>query len=373
VSGGPLAGVRVLDLSAVVSGPMAAGWLADQGADVIKVEPPGSGDTLRGFGSAKGDFTSAFVAINKNKRGLMLDLKDADAAPVMRRLLEGADVLVENFRPGVLDRLGWGWDAVRAMNPRLIYCSITGYGPDGPHAGLRAYDPLIQASSGFAATHAGKDGTPQLVGSLVIDKVTALTAAQAITAALYAREKSGAGQRIEVAMLDAAIAFNWPDGMFNHGFMQDPPPPSPPYARFSRLWKTKDGLVALSTFQDSEFQALCKAINRPDLAADPRFATSRARVRHIAEWGPALTAALAEVTTAEFMAGCVEHGAGGAAVNDADALLADPQVAHNGVFVTVDQGDAGPVRVPRAAARFSGTPVGAVTSAPGRGGGADRW
>src|SRR5688500_12731961 len=197
---GPLAGIRIVDLSQVVSGPMAAGWLADQGADVVKVEPP-HGDPIRGLGPAKGDLSSAYIAINRGKRQICLDLKDPAAKQVLTRLIKRADVLVENFRPGVMDKLGFGWDAARAINPRLIYCSITGYGRDGPYAPLRAYDPMVQATAGIAATQPSPDGEPQLINTLVVDKVTALTAAQAITAALYSRERSGEGQHVEVAML----------------------------------------------------------------------------------------------------------------------------------------------------------------------------
>jgi len=354
---GPLAGVRILDLSQVVSGPMAAGWLADQGAEVIKVEPP-HGDPVRGLGPAKGDLSSAYIQINRGKRQVVLDLKDPAAKKAVQRLIERADVLVENFRPGVMDKLGLGWEAARGLNSRLIYCSITGYGPDGPYAPLRAYDPMVQASSGLAATQLSPTGEPQLIQTLIIDKVTAMTAAQAITAALFARERSGEGQHVEVSMLDSALAFNWPEGMFNHGFIDEPPPPSPPYGKFSRLWTTKDGRkVVLGSFQDHEFAALCDALGRPDLKADERFNTGRARTRHIASWGPTLGAAVAAVTAEEFMAGCIAHGAGGAVVATLDEVLTHPQVVHNRAIAEVDQGEVGRVRTARNPARFSRTPT----------------
>lgn len=365
---GPLAGVRVVDLSQVVSGPMAAGWLADQGADVVKVEPP-HGDPVRGLGPAKGDLSSAYVAINRGKRQVSLDLKDAAAKRVLTALVERADVLVENFRPGVMEKLGFGHPACAALNPRLIYCSITGYGADGPYAGLRAYDPMIQATAGIAATQLSAEGEPQLIQTLVIDKVTALTAAQAITAALFARERTGQGQRVEVAMLDAAVAFNWPEGMFNHGWIDEPPPASPPYGRFSRLWSTRDGRrVVVGSFQDHEFAALCDALRRPELKNDPRFNTGRARAANIKAWGPTLAAAVAALTADEFMAGCVEHGAGGALVSTLAEVLTHPQVVHNGTVVEVDQGDAGRARTARHPARFSGTP----TAEPGPAGHKDQ-
>ena len=364
---GPLAGVRIVDLSQVVSGPMAAGWLADQGADVIKIEPP-HGDPIRGLGPAKGDLSSAYVAINRGKRQVCLDLKDASARRALARLIERADVLVENFRPGVMRKLGFDWESARRLNPRLVYCSITGYGPDGPFSPLRAYDPMIRAASGIAATQLDGDGAPQLIQTLVVDKVTALTAAQAITAALFARERTGEGQHVEVAMLDAAIAFNWPEGMFNHGFVDEAPAPSPAYGRFSRLWPTRDGRrVVIGSFQDHEFGALCDALRRPDLKADERFNTGRARARHIKAWGPVLADAVAALTADEFIAGCIEYGAGGAVVSTLDEVLTNPQVHHNGTIVEIDHGGVGRIRTVRPPARFSGTPTGDLCPAGHRG------
>ena len=353
---GPLAGIRVVDLSQVVSGPLAGGWLADQGADVIKVEGPG-GDPVRWLGPGKGDLSSTYISINRGKRAVAADLKTEDGRALVEALIRKADVLIENFRPGVLDKLGFGWDAAWAMNPRLIYCSITGYGRDGPYAGLRAYDPMIQASSGIAATQPGPDGEPQLIRTLICDKVTGLTAAQAITAALFARERSGEGQRIEVAMLDAALAFNWPEGSFNQGFMDEPPPVSPAAGKFTRLWKTSDGAVALASFQDHEFTALCAALNRPELATDERFATGGARARNIRVWGPILADAVSKLTSAQFMAGCLQHGAGGSVVHSLDEVLENPQVLHNGSIAIIEHGDLGRVRTARHPIRFSGTPV----------------
>jgi crotonobetainyl-CoA:carnitine CoA-transferase CaiB-like acyl-CoA transferase len=363
MSQGPLSGIRVVDLSAVVSGPMAACWLGDQGAEVVKVEPF-HGDSLRTLGPTKADLTSAFVAVNRGKRGIALDLKREEAKAIVAELIARADVLVENFRPGVMGKLGLGWEAARVLNPRLVYCSITGFGPDGPHAGLRAYDPVIQAASGIAANQRNADGEPSLVQTLVVDKLTALTAAQAITAALFARERTGEGQRVEVAMLDAAVTFNWPEGMFNFGFVDDAPPPSPAYGRFTRLWKAKDGMVAIASFQDHEFTALVEALDRPDLAADERFATGAARARNIREWGPLLAGLIAERTTEELLAGFVRTGAAGARVNECERVIDDAQVVHNRVVHEVPHGGAGRIRVARHPARFGGTPVASPSAAP---------
>lgn len=361
---GPLAGIRIVDCSQIVSGPMACQVLADQGAEVIKVESPG-GDPVRGLGPRKADLSSMFIAVNRGKQGLCLDLKSADGIAVLEKLVATADVLVENFRPGVLARLGLDWARLQALNPRLIYCSITGFGPDGPYQNIRVYDPVIQAVSGIAASQVDKEGTPGLVRHLVADKVTALTAAQAITAALFRRERGGgAGERIEVAMLDAAIAFNWPEGMYNYSFMDDAPAAWPEYGAQMRLWKAADGQVAIGALQDAEFVALTRSLGRDDLAYDPRFRSAAGRIQHQREWAPQVSAEIARRTRAELMAGFVEQGAVGGPVVQLPDVPDDAQVQHNRICIEVPHSEkVGRVRQARPPARF-GQPLAPVGPAP---------
>ena len=363
---GPLSGIRIVDCSQIVSGPMACQMLGDQGAEVIKVESPG-GDPVRSLGPRKADMSSMFIAVNRGKQGLCLDLKAPEGLEVLERLVATADVLVENFRPGVLARLGLDWQRLHTLNPRLIYCSITGFGPDGPYQNVRVYDPVIQAVSGIAASQVDREGTPGLVRHLVADKVTALTAAQAITAALFRRERAGAdapGERIEVAMLDAAIAFNWPEGMYNYSFVDDAPPAWPEYGAQMRLWTAADGQVAIGALQNAEFVALCRSLGLDDLAADDRFQSSAGRIKHQREWAPLVSAEIARRTRAELMDGFVEQGAvGGPVVHLAD-VPDDAQVQHNGICIEVAHSPAvGRVRQARPPARF-GTPLDPVGPAP---------
>ncbi|MBC7505256.1 MAG: CoA transferase [Sandarakinorhabdus sp.] len=360
---GPLAGIKVVDLSQIVSGPMAATILADQGAEVIKVESPG-GDPVRGLGPAKGDLSAMFIAVNRGKQGLSIDLKTGGGRAILERLLAGADVVIDNFRPGTMDRLGFGYDRCRALNPRLIYAAITGFGVDGPYANIRVYDPVVQAVSGIASTQPDHEGKPSLVRTLVADKVTALTMAQAITAALFHRERTGEAQRVDVAMIDAALAFNWPEGMYNHSFIDEPPPAFPEYGALTRLWSCADGQVAIGMMQDIEFVALAKAVGCDDLAADKRFHSVGGRMRYRDEWAPAMAAAVATRTKAELMAGFVREGAVGGRVNSCAETVDDPQVVHNGVVVEIDHGAAGRVRGARPAALFSATPAVAAAPAP---------
>jgi crotonobetainyl-CoA:carnitine CoA-transferase CaiB-like acyl-CoA transferase len=359
---GPLAGIRIIDLSQIVSGPMAVTMLADQGAEVIKVESP-AGDPVRGLGPAKGDLSAMFIAVNRGKQGLSIDLKSDGGRAILERLIAGADVIIDNFRPGTMDRLGFGYDYCRAINPRLIYASITGFGTDGPYTNIRVYDPVIQAVSGIAATQVDGEGRPSLVRTLVADKVTAVTMAQAITAALFDRERTGEAQRVDVAMLDAAMAFNWPEGMYNHSFV-DAEAPFPEYGSMTRLWACADGQVAIGMMQDIEFIALARSLGLVDLAADRRFHSVGGRMKYRDEWAPAMASAVASRTKAELMAGFVREGAVGGRVNSCAETPGDAQVIHNGVVVEIDHGTAGRVRGARPPARFSATPAKPAGPAP---------
>lgn len=353
---GALEGIRIVDLSQIVSGPMAATLLADQGAEVIKVETLG-GDPVRGLGPRKGDLSSMFIAVNRGKRGIALDLKTPGGCTIVERLIARADVLIENFRPGAMERLGLGYARCREINPALIFASITGFGPSGPYANIRVYDPVVQAVSGIAATQTDKEGRPSLVRSLVADKVTALTAAQAITAALFHRERTGEGQRVDIAMLDAAVAFNWPDGMYNYSFLDDAPAAFPEYGAMMRLWSARDGQVAIGALQDAEFVALARAVGREDLATDPRFASVGSRMKHQKEWAPEIAATLAALDLDDLMAGFIREGAVGGRVNALPGVPGDPQVIHNAIVAMTDHGEIGRVQGARPAARFGHSPA----------------
>jgi crotonobetainyl-CoA:carnitine CoA-transferase CaiB-like acyl-CoA transferase len=363
---GPLCGIRIVDLSQIVSGPMAATMLADQGAEVIKVENP-AGDPVRGLGPKKGDRSAMFIAVNRGKQGIAIDLKTRTGAEILDRLIVWADVLIENFRPGTMDRLGFGADRCAAINPRLIYASITGFGQHGPYRNIRVYDPVVQAISGIAATQPDADGNPALIRTLIADKVTALTMAQAITAALFHRTRTGQGQRIDVAMLDAALAFNWPEGMYNHSFLDDPPPQGAEYGSTTSLYPAADGAVTVGALQTVEFIALLKALGLDDMAADPRLQTLAGRLEHRAAWAPRVAAAVAGQTREALMAGFIREGAVGGRVNRQGEVIDDPQVRFNDAIMAIDHGSIGRVRAARPPARFSASPATPGGPAPGLG------
>ena len=363
----PLAGIKVLDLSAVYSGPMAAALLADQGADVIKVESPG-GDICRRIGPAKGDISGTFVAMNRGKRSIVLDPRQPAGLRLLRELIARADALVENFRPGVMDRLGLPWERLHAEHPRLVMLSITGYGPDGPRAGERVYDTVIQAVSGMADAHPDeRSGEPRLLRTLMCDKVTALTAAQALTAALLARGRDGQGRRVEVNMLDAAVAFLWPEAGYNHAFLDEPPEPVPEYGSTLALWRAADGWFAMVTPQDDEFAGMCRAFGHPEWITDPRFTTIPRRRRHYGELREMAEGLVSRQPVAHWLERLAAEGAPAGRANRKADLPHDAQVRHNGTFAEVAHGDAGRIRMPRPAARFGGPARTPLPAAPHHG------
>ena len=358
-SSGPLAGIRVLDLSVMISGPLAAMMLADQGADVIKVESPGIGDFMRYLGSSKGGMTGIFLNNNRGKRSIVVDLKRSEGTAVFKELVATADVVIQNFRPGAVERLGIGWEDLRAINPRLVYVSISGYGPDGPASGHRVYDNVIQAASGLASVQADpRTGEPSLFRTLLCDKVTSLTAAQAITAALLARANGRAeGQHIVLAMLDAAISFLWPDSAMDAVLLDEDAQRTPTIAQNYAITKLRDGYASLAVVSDSEFRGLCMAYGRPDLADDERFSTMVGRTANASQLVPLLTELAAQQPATEFVERARQHDVPAASVVTIAELPTQEQVVNNAVFVERDHPLAGRVREPRPAPRFSATPA----------------
>lgn len=268
---GPLKDITVIDLSAVVSGPFCTQILADQGANVIKIEPLGLGDASRGTPFRVGDISSLFASCNRGKRSIALDLKDAKSVAMVKELVKGADVLVENFRPGVCKKMGLGPQDMLQLNPDLIYTSITGFGSTGPYSSDRAYDPIIQALSGVIAIQKNpQGGDSDIVRTVLADKATSLHAAQAISAALYAREKGTArGQHLEISLLLATLYFLWPDVFASVSITHEDIVRGPALYEMVRVRKVADGCIVLFAQSDSEYQGLLKSINRIEWWDEP--------------------------------------------------------------------------------------------------------
>ena len=353
----PLEGVRIVDLSAIISGPMATQILADQGADVIKVEGPGPGDLVRYLGPQRNGMTAMFAAVNRNKRAIVLNLKAPEGKAILLDLVRKADVFVENFRPGAIAKLGLGYEALRAINPGLIYVSMSGFGDTGPYAPRRVYDPVIQAVSGFSDTQKNAaTGEPQLIQTLACDKITAITAAQAITAALYAKARGRGGRLVELNMLDCAIAFLWPDSFYNHA-IEGEFNRSPDFASFYSIRRTRDGFITMLALSDDEFHATCRAIGRPDMIEDPRFRSIGERMQNAKVMTDMISEMVQRYATAEITARLEAEDVPHAVVLKREEVLTNPQVLANGSIGTLDDPRAGRMRMAHAAGRFDGKPM----------------
>jgi crotonobetainyl-CoA:carnitine CoA-transferase CaiB-like acyl-CoA transferase len=362
---GALEGFRIVDVTQVISGPLATRVLADQGADVVKVEPP-VGDILRHMGGLAG-LSPTFATTNRSKRSVVLDLKREGALGALKRLVAGADVFVQNSRPGAADRMGIGEKALREVNPKLVYVSISGFGETGPYAHKRVYDPIIQGMSGLADIQGGVGGPPALMRVIVPDKVTALTAAQSITAALLARERTGKGQHVQLSMLDAVIAFMWPEGMAYHTFVAEGQPKPKPVARRDLVFETRDGHMIASTVALREFQGFARAAGRSDWLEDPRFQHAAGLVANARERLELMAEVLLTRTTAEWLEALDAEDVPCGPVLRRDHLHDDPQVRATGIVVEQDHPVAGRVRQARPAERLDGTPSTISRPAPSLG------
>ena len=354
---GPLEGVRVLDLTSMISGPVATMMLADQGAEVIKVEPP-EGELVRHMGRNTGGLTSVFLSANRSKRSIGLDLKNPAAVDVLKQLIPTADVFVQNFRPGAIDRMGLGESVVRDLNASVIYVSISGFGETGPYAHKRVYDPVIQALSGLADIQMdAASGRPQMIRTIIPDKTTSVTAAQAITAALFHRERTGEGQHVKLAMLDTMVAYLWPEGMARYTFADRPPEPMKGEASPDLIYLTQDGYITAGAISDKEWQGMCRALDRPQWIDDERFRTANARVVH----GKLRREMTAEVlltrTSAEWLERLDHEEVPSAPVLGRHEVIDHPQIQANEMIVEDVHPVAGPIRQARPAARFDRTPA----------------
>jgi crotonobetainyl-CoA:carnitine CoA-transferase CaiB-like acyl-CoA transferase len=354
---GPLDGVRIIDVTQMISGPVATMLLGDQGADVIKVEPPGTGDFVRSYGGKRAGLPPMFATTNRNKRSVVLNLKDPRGLLLLKRLVETADVFVQNFRPGTAERMGMGEAAMRAVRADLIYVSISGFGESGPYADQPVYDPIIQALSGLASIQSDETGRPRLVRTIVPDKLTGVTAAQAITAALLARARSGTGQHVRLAMLDAMVSFLWPEGMARYTWVDAAEDDTRPARTRDLIFATQDGFITCSAMSDNDWRGLTRALGHPEWLDDARF-SSVARRERFADERLAMTAeALQTRTSAEWLRRLRQEGVPCAPVLSRADLLTDPQIAANQLVVESEHPHAGRMRQTRPAARFEQTPA----------------
>ncbi len=371
---GALAGIRVLDLSRVLAGPWASQLLADYGARVIKIERPGVGDDTRRWGppwlrdrdGAETGESAYFLAANRNKQSVTVNLADPRGQQIIRDLAASSDVLIENYRVGVLARFGLDADALRAGNERLIYCSISAYGQDGPRASEPGYDAMIQAAAGLMSLTGEEHGEPMKTGVAVADLMAGMYAASAILAALHARERDGQGQAIDVPLFDSQLAWLSTQAM-NYLVSGEAPrrhgnahPNIVPYQAFA----TRDGHLVLAVGNDRQFAACAGCLGLPELAQDRRFESNAARVAHRVALVPLLADALRRRTTREWLAVFDEHGVPCGPVNTLPEAFADPQVGARGLLGSLPHPLAGEVPAIANPVRFSATPTGMHSAPP---------
>jgi crotonobetainyl-CoA:carnitine CoA-transferase CaiB-like acyl-CoA transferase len=367
---GPLAGIRILDLTSVVNGAYATQILADQGADVIKLEDPGSGrgaggDIMRWAGhvpeGAPRDMGPIFLTINRNKRSVLLDLKQPSAVRALRRLIRSCDVFAASVRYDGLTRLGLGYEDVKAIRPDIVYVHAAGYGSDGPYAGEPAYDDLIQSASGLADILPRTDGNPvpRILPTLVADKVSGLFMAQALTAALLHRARTGEGQFVEVPMLECVTSFTLVEHLYDHAF--EPPTGQWGYSRVvnphRKPFRTKDGYIGLLPYTDKQWDQFFEVAGWGDsLAKDPRFSDYAARAKHTHELYALVETVTGTRTTDEWLALLKPLSIPVVKTNRLDDLESDPHLAAVGLFEQYEHPEVGTYKALRPPVRFSATP-----------------
>ncbi|URQ66903.1 CoA transferase [SAR86 cluster bacterium] len=361
---GPLKGVKIIDLTSMISGPMGAMILADQGAEVIKVEPLG-GEQLRHMAAPHNGVNAPFYSCNRGKKSLAIDLKSTEGKEVLFKLIKESDVFMQNFRPGTTDRMGFGYEELKRINPNLIYLSISGFGNKGPYAQSRVYDPVIQALSGATDIQADRNsGEPKMFRIVIADKVTSLTAAQAVSSALYAREKNSEGQHIKLSMLDSVVAFFWPEGMTGLVFKDNEFDVRKLQGSQDLIYKAKDRYITAGAVSDAEWKGMCNALNMEDLIEDERFATSAARVINSEERKKITGEEIKKWNSEEILDRFQTEGVPSAPLLDRMELMEHEQIIANQTILKDKYEGFGEVRQARPAALFDGTPTKIKRPAP---------
>ena len=362
---GPLSGYRVIDFTNVIAGPFATMMLADQGADVIKVEAPQRPDYTRQAGYGPKDMRAVFLNNNRNKRSIAIDVKNKEGKEALKKLVATADVFIQNFRPGVVERLGISEPELRAITPDLIYVSMSGWGENGPLSHKPVYDPIIQALSGLATVQAGSDkDRPRLIRTILPDKLTGVTAAQAVTAALAGRAKTGEGQHVKISMLDSVIAFLWSSDMGGQTFVGREVSEQRAATFIDLIYETKDDYITVSTMTNVQWRGFCKVAGREDLLNDPRFLTPALRDENADDRLNLIQEVLLEKPAAEWLQALDDAGVPCAPVLTRKQMIEHPQIKASEIVVEYEHQHAGRLRQARPAARFEGTPTSIRQGAP---------
>ncbi|MDA1074932.1 MAG: CoA transferase [Proteobacteria bacterium] len=355
---GPLEGIRIIDFTTMIAGPYGTMILADQGADVIKVEAPARSDHVRRAGYSQRTFTAAFVNNNRNKRSVSIDVKHSEGRDALLKLVETADVFVQNFRPGVMARLKIDYSDLKAVNPNLIYVSMSGWGENGPLAHKPVYDPIIQALSGLASVQGGADDVrPRLIRTILPDKLTGMTAAQAITSALVHRATTGEGQHVRVSMLDSIVAFLWSSDMGGLTFVGKEVSTQRAATFIDLIYETTTDYISVSVMSNDQWHGLCQATGHPEWLQDERFLTPALRDRNADQRLELIQQALLTNSAQHWLESLEQAGVPCAPVLTRAQMIDHPQVQASEIIVESDHPHAGRLRQARNAARFESTPT----------------
>jgi len=349
----PLEGIKILEFSTMITASFAAMMLAEQGAEVIKVEPIELGDPMRYLGSTKGGISALFANCNRGKRSLRLDIKNDAGREVIEKLAAETDVLLTNYRPGVMDGLGLGSDHLRSINPRLIVGAVSGFGTEGPHRSAPAYDPIIQASAGFTAVQGQGKDSPEFMQTLMCDKVTAYTICQAVTTALFVRERTGEGQHIDLSMMDAGLYFLFPDGFMHETLLDDDADQQSPLSELLyELAETSDGGITVSAATAAQQVGLLTAVERLDLFADERFNSIEKILENVDAFRDELAKGIAAFETEELLGRLSENDVPAARPLDYGEVFDHPQYAANDSVDVATHPRLGSMRRVKPPARF---------------------
>jgi crotonobetainyl-CoA:carnitine CoA-transferase CaiB-like acyl-CoA transferase len=362
---GPLTGIKVIDLTAMVSGPVATMMLGDQGADVIKIEPL-SGELMRSVGAPNNGMTTSFLCSNRSKRSLTINLKDIEGIKIIKKLIKNADVIVQNFRPGTMKRMGLSYEEVKKINSNIIYTSISGFGDKGPYSKQRVYDPVIQALSGLADIQRDQETKfPKMVRTIIPDKTTGMAAAQAISSALFYRERYGKGQHIKLAMLDVMIAYLWPEGSSSLSFVGKESDPSSGQMGLDLVFKTNDNkFITAGAVTDKEWLGMCNAFDRKDLLVDPRFNTPRSRFDNKTERRLIIAQEIKKHNANDILQKLATNEVPSAPILNREELIENEQVLQNKIIEFHDSNIFGKIRSPRPAPIYSESPLSGEQLAP---------
>ena len=362
---GALKGIRIIDLTSMISGPSATMILGDQDAEIIKIENTTVGDYTRIVSTQRSGISAAYLNNNRNKKSVCIDLKTEEGKNILKKLIGTADVLVQNFRPGVMDRLGFGYSDVRAISPSIIYVSISGFGFTGPYMNKPVYDPLIQALSGLTTVQAGSDEErPRLMRTILPDKLTGFATAQAITAALFHKAKTGEGQEVKISMLDAVISFLWGSDMGGHTFVGDELEKETAQSFIDLIYETKEGFISVAVQSDKEWFNICDAFNKKEWLSDPRFLTAELRHQNINERLELIQSELKKKTSDEWLKLLTAKDVPCAPVLTRKEMIKNEQVVANDIIKISEHPIAGKIRQSKLAANFSVTNKDDNLSAP---------